>query len=256
MLQSNIYLLYPIIIFIMMNIVFIIAQQKNDNSIVDIFWGMGFIIITTNSFLWADDIDVRKGIVWLMTVIWGLRLSIYIFKRNKHKEEDIRYKTFRKSWGSRQKLGAYLQVFMLQGFFMFVISLPLLHIMNFSMSPINLIDIIGMAIWGVGFYFEAVGDYQKNNFKSNPANSGKVMNKGLWSITRHPNYFGEILMWWGIFIISLSCMRWYISIISPIVITWLLAKVSGVPMLESYYKDNSQYQEYKKNVPALFPKFW
>lgn len=232
------------------------AQRKNDNSIVDIFWGLGFCIISLNSFLWADDYDVRKGVTLLLVLIWGIRLSAFIYKRNKGKGEDYRYQAMRKSWGKKAKLYAYFQVFLLQGFFMFIISLPILHVQNFSTPPFTVWDGIGVILWVIGFYYEAVADKQKWAFSQNPENKGKFIRTGLWSTSRHPNYFGEILMWWGIFLLSAGCARWYVSLLSPIIVTILITKISGVPLLEKKYDGNAEYQNYKKNVPALLPKFW
>ncbi len=252
--QSNIYWLYPLIIIVMMTILYFVAQRKGDNSIVDIFWGLGFCILAANSFLWAEDYDVRKGVTLLLVLVWGLRLSIFIYKRNKGKPEDFRYVEMRKNWGGKARVYAFFQVFMLQGFIMFIIALPILHIQNFSTPPFTLLDALGIIVWAIGFYFEAVGDRQKYLFAKDPANKGKFIQSGLWNKSRHPNYFGEILMWWGIFLLSAGCARWYLSLISPIVMTLLLTKVSGVPLLEKKYAANPEYQEYKKRVSALIPK--
>lgn len=237
-----------------MSIMYLIALRKGDNSIVDIFWGLGFCILAVNSFLWAEDYDIRKGVTLLLILVWGIRLSIFLYNRNKVKGEDARYEEMRKNWGENANVYAFFQVFMLQGFFMFIISLPIIHIQNFSTHDFKITDLLGVILWSIGFYFEAVGDRQKFIFAKDPANKGKFIQTGLWSKSRHPNYFGEILIWWGIFMLSAGCARWYISIISPLVVTFLLTKVSGVPMLEKKYDNDVDYQEYKKNVPALFPK--
>lgn len=237
-----------------MSIMYLIALRKGDNSIVDIFWGLGFCILAVNSFLWAEDYDIRKGVTLLLILVWGIRLSIFLYNRNKVKGEDARYEEMRKNWGENANVYAFFQVFMLQGFFMFIISLPIIHIQNFSIPVFKITDVAGIILWVIGFYFEAIGDRQKFIFAKDPANKGKFIQTGLWSKSRHPNYFGEILIWWGIFMLSAGCARWYISIISPLVVTFLLTKVSGVPMLEKKYDNDIDYQEYKKNVPALFPK--
>lgn len=254
--QSNIYWLYPLIIFIMMSVLFLLAQKKKDNSIVDIFWGIGFCLLAFNSFLWNEDYDMRKTITLILVFIWGIRLSVHIYNRNKNLPEDFRYQEWRKKWGKQQAINAYFRVFLLQGFFMFIIALPILHISNFSQSPINLIDVVGIIVWLIGFCFEAIADHQKKQFKSNPENKEKIMQSGLWSISRHPNYFGEILIWWGLWLISLSCARWYFSILSPLVITWLIIYVSGIPLLEAKYKNNKAFEEYKKIVPKIIPKIF
>jgi len=261
------YLYVAGLIFFLMCYVFFLAQIFKNNSIVDIFWGLGFICIviyfaaTSNDFIENKNIVFTKHIINSCIVIWGIRLSLHIFVKNWKQPEDWRYVNFRKLWASKnipQWLGAFLQVFMLQGLIMFIIALPIIHANKYFM-PVSKLTYFGLFIWLIGFYFEAVGDYQKSQFKKNPENKGKILTTGLWKYTRHPNYFGETLMWWAIFIMAIDIFQPLISIIniiSPIVLTWLLTKVSGVPMLESKYKGNESYQQYINNTPSFFPKFW
>lgn len=246
--------------------VFLIAQLLRNNSIVDIFWGMGFVAIVFYFLLisWIASekfsLLLTKNLINICVLIWGLRLSIHILLKNFGQPEDWRYINFRKLW-SKHKIphwvGALFQVFLLQGFFMLIIALPVIHT-NRTNIQLNPFTFIGLAIWLVGFYFEAVGDYQKSVFKSKPENTGKILTTGLWKYTRHPNYFGESVMWWGIWIMSVHSAQpilSFVSILSPITLTWLLTSVSGVPMLESKYSKNEAYQQYVKNTPAFFPKF-
>lgn len=263
---SQTYLPVAGVIFLFMCYVFILAQIFKNNSIVDIFWGLGFIAIitffvfTSRSYIERQAVFLTKHLVNLCIIIWGFRLAVYIYTRNKGKGEDWRYINFRKLWRKHnipQWLGAFLQVFMLQGFFMFIVALPVIHV-NTAFSGINFLTILGFIIWVTGFVFEALGDYQMAQFKKNPANKGKTMRYGLWKFTRHPNYFGEMTMWWGIWLMSVNFftpVQTMIGIISPLTITWLLTKVSGVPMLESKYKNDAEYQEYIRNTPSFFPKF-
>lgn len=250
---ANIYLFSLLFVEAMMCVVFVLAQYRKDNSIVDIFWGTGFCLIALNSYLLTWEYDPRKTLMLMMVLAWGVRLSIYLYLRNKGKGEDYRYAAWRKEWGENAARKAFWKVFMLQGFFMFIISLPVLHVMNFSYKFGNVLDLIGLAVWLTGFLIESIGDYQLKVFKSRASNKGRIMQEGLWSVSRHPNYLGEVLVWWGIFIVSLNADRWYISLISPMVITWLLTRVSGVPMLEKKYRDNAEFQEYAARVPAFFP---
>lgn len=264
--HAQIYFSTLIIIFLFMCYVFILAQLFKNNSIVDIFWGLGFIVIivyfvlNSNSYIERQPVLLTKHLVNMCIIIWGLRLAVYIYTRNKGKGEDWRYINFRKLWSKHnipQWLGAFFQVFMLQGFFMFVVALPVIHANN-AYSGVNILTVFGVLIWITGFSFEAIGDYQLAAFKKNPENKGKIMLNGLWKYTRHPNYFGEMTMWWGIWLMSVNFftpVQTIISIISPLTITWLLTKVSGVPMLESKYKDDAEYMEYIKNTPSFFPKF-
>jgi steroid 5-alpha reductase family enzyme len=265
--NGQVYLQAAVVIFIFMCYVFFLAQLFKNNSIVDIFWGLGFVVLVTffsfNSHSYIENIVTftTKDVINLFTVIWGFRLAIHIYIKNKGQAEDWRYVNFRKLWTKKNIphwLGAFLQVFMLQGFFMFIVAMPIIHA-NQYFTPVSNLTYFGVFIWLIGFYFEAVGDYQKSQFKKNPANKEKILTTGLWKYTRHPNYFGETLMWWAIFIISINFFQpvnSLINLISPITLTWLLTKVSGVPMLESKYKGNEEYQQYIKNTPSFFPKFW
>ena len=252
------------IIFIPMCIVFVLGQIIKNNSIVDIFWGIGFVIIVTY-FLILSPNYIRGSFVFLAKhfvngciIIWGLRLAVYIFIRNAGKGEDWRYVNFRKAWGKHQWVGAFFQVYMLQGFLMLIVALPIIHV-NESFQTANYLTYVGFIVWITGFFFEAIGDYQLQKFKKYPANKGKPMNSGLWKYTRHPNYFGEMIMWWGIWMMSVNFftpIQTCISLLSPLTVTFLLTKVSGVPMLEKKYKNNLEYLEYIKSTPSLFPKFW
>jgi steroid 5-alpha reductase family enzyme len=232
---------------------FLYAQIRKDNSLIDIFWGPGFCVIALLTLLLSQNFEVRPLIATALVLIWGLRLGFYIGKRNLGKGEDFRYIEMRKRWGKHQALGAFFNVFMLQGVLMFIISQSVQNINLHSGPGLHLLDYAGILLWLAGFYFEAVGDAQMKRFKSDPANKGKIMTSGLWSLTRHPNYFGEIVMWWGIFLMALQVSHWYLSLAGTVLITFFLMRVSGVPMLERKYKDNPEYQEYVKRTPALFP---
>ncbi len=260
----KIYLQILAVIFIFMYILFILAQMLRNNSIVDIFWGIGFIVIVACLSAWArtymegERVILAKHLVNACVLVWGARLSVYIFIRNGGKGEDWRYKNFRKKWGEYQMLGAFLQVFMLQGIIMFIVSLPVIHV-NRNFSGINFLTCFGFLIWMIGFLFEAIGDLQMYQFKKDPLNKDKAMQYGLWKYTRHPNYFGEIVLWWGIWIMSFNIfasLQTFVGLLSPIMMTFLLTKVSGVPMLEKKLKEkNEAYREYIRKTPALFPKF-
>lgn len=260
--------LYPLgIILIFMLIVFVIAQILKNNSIIDIFWGLGFVLLSTIYILNAKPYVENAQVVTTAEVLhylvffWGLRLSFHILIYNWNKPEDWRYKNFRDNWSKKKIphwLGAFVQVFMLQGFFMFIIALPIIN-SNQYFTPITNLTYLGIFIWIIGFLFESISDYQKYIFKKNPANKNKILTTGLWKYSRHPNYFGECIMWWAIFIISINFFHLaatIVNLVSPIVITWLLTKVSGVPMLEHKYKNNEEYQQYIKNTSSFFPKFW
>lgn len=241
------------LVFVYMNLLFLLALLVKKNDIVDVSWGMGFVLLALYSLLASPVWHWRQLAIVLLVMMWGLRLAGYIFIRNKGKAEDFRYANWRREWGKNWVLRSWLQVFMLQGFFMLLIVYPVfLHGFQ-NGEGFNFFDLSGMLVWLLGFGFEAIGDAQMLRFKKDPKNRGKIMNKGLWRYTRHPNYFGEATMWWGIFLLSLNTVYAWWGIISPIVITWLLVRVSGVPMLEKKYADNPEYQSYIKRTSSFLP---
>jgi steroid 5-alpha reductase family enzyme len=175
---------------------------------VDVFWGLTFVIIAWNTFAHAGGYLPRKILVAGLTTVWGFRLALHIFHRSLGKGEDPRYQAFRANVGDRYWIVSLVTVFGLQALLAWVISLSV-QAAQTSPQPSHLVwtDIVGMLIWTVGFFFEAVGDRQLSRFKADPANKGKVMDRGLWAYTRHPNYFGESLIWWGMFVIALADLR-------------------------------------------------
>lgn len=242
-------------VFLYMSLIFVIALLRKRNDIVDIAWGMGFVFISWFNFFIRPEYTPRQLLVTALITIWGVRLAIYIGQRNAKKKEDFRYAQWRKDWGKYWIVRSYFQIFMLQGFFMLLIATPVFFLQSNPQPGFNWLDWAGLSLWVVGFIFEAVGDLQMTCFKENPDNKGKVITTGLWRYTRHPNYFGEVAMWWGIFLIVLSVASGWKAIISPFIITFLLLKVSGIPMLEAKYKDNMEFQNYAKHTSPFFPWF-
>jgi steroid 5-alpha reductase family enzyme len=249
---QNIVLEVSLVIGLYMTIVFILALIRKDNSIVDVAWGLGFIIISVYSIIQSGEVDLRKMIVSILVLLWGLRLSFHIFVRNSGRGEDFRYKAWRDSWKFFY-LRSFFQIFMLQGLFMLIISAPIWFI-NFSNGgPVGLWDSVGLVVFGFGFMFEVIGDYQLSEFKKDPSNKGKIITTGLWSVTRHPNYFGEALVWWGISFYAFSFPNGWYTVVSPVIITMLLRFVSGVPMLEKKYANHPDWNAYKVKTAAFFP---
>jgi len=247
-----------VILFAFFNLAFIVAQLKKNNGLADMAWGLGFVVVAVTSLLVAQTYHLYQLVITGLVLLWGLRLFFYIGLRNWSKPEDFRYVNMRKKWGKHVHLKAYFIVFILQMTFLLIVALPILLSANTDVL-INqtgyIILIIGVILWIIGFIFEAVGDAQLKTFKSNPENKGKIMQSGLWKYTRHPNYFGEALMWWAIWIISMSTLSWIniLGIIGPLFITYLLLFVSGVPLLEKKYKDNEAFQAYAKKTSIFFP---
>jgi steroid 5-alpha reductase family enzyme len=253
--MTNLLLYSGVTVFLFMILVFVIASLKKDNSIVDIAWGLGFACVVFLTLLLSRKPEGRQILVSILVVIWGIRLAVHIALRKRGKGEDWRYARWRQEWKRWFFLRSFLQIYTLQGIFLLIIVYPVLLISSSSFERFTALDIAGTAVWLVGFIFEAVGDYQLVQFKGNPDNRGLIMTEGLWRYTRHPNYFGETAMWWGILLISLSIPFGWTAIVSPLLITVLLLKISGVSMLEKKYAENDRFKEYAKITSAFFPWF-
>lgn len=250
------YFFYPAIaIFLYMNLVFIVALLVKDNSIVDIAWGAGFICVSIVTLIQGKGMAIRPVLLTALVSIWGTRLAIHIALRNRGKGEDFRYLKWRSEWGRWFVPRSYLQIFLLQGILLLVISYPVILVNQSRNMDLTLLDAIGVLIWCAGFFFESVADYQLVRFKRNPKNKGKIMTGGVWKYSRHPNYFGEALLWWGVFSVALSVENGWTAIASPILITFLLLKVSGVSMLEKKYIGNDDYAAYAKKTSPFIPRF-
>ena len=239
----------------MMSLLWLLSLALKNSSIVDIFWGLGFVIVAWLAFTFGQGYLPRKQLVAALVTIWGLRLALHIGIRNWGKPEDFRYVKWREENGPRWWWLSFFQVFLLQGVLMWIISAPLLAAQT-SGFPVILtpLDMIGAAVWTLGVLFETVGDLQLVIFKRDPAHRGKLLTTGLWRFTRHPNYFGEAALWWGYYLIALVSGSWW-TVFSPILMTYLLMKVSGVAMLERTMKIKPGYEEYMKKTSAFLPWF-
>jgi steroid 5-alpha reductase family enzyme len=225
------------LVWLYMTIWYGIAKIAKRNDVADVAWGLGFILISLLTLF--QNPTTKMVVSTVLVLIWGLRLAAHIYQRNIKKKEDERYK----QW----KNNAYVKVFLTQGFFMWLISWPIF----WSFGGINQLNMAGVLVWLIGFYFEAVGDWQLKKFIENPANKGKIMQSGLWAYSRHPNYFGEVTMWWGIWLVNLGQNWW--TIVGPMTITFLILKVSGVPLLEAKYAGNPEFEKYKKRTSVFLP---
>lgn len=240
-----------VIILFYMTVIFLLALSLKDNSIVDIGWGLGFILITLFTFF-AAEINFRKMLFSCLVFIWGGRLSIYIFLRKRWQEEDFRYRNWRNTW-KHFRLRSYFQIFMLQGFIMLIVALPIICVNAAAPRSFGFYDLTGLLIFLCGFMFEAAGDRQMNRFKQQPENAGRLMTTGLWQYTRHPNYFGEALLWWGIWLFAIPEIDGIFTIIAPLTMTLLLRYVSGVPLLEKKYEGRPDWEDYKAKTPVFIP---
>ena len=246
-------------VFIFFNIYYVISILKNDFSIVDTAWSLSFLLIYliglyNNNF----QASFKIIIIGTLTTIWSLRLSGYILYRNiKLGFEDYRYKKMRQGWGDKANQVAYFRVFILQGLLALVIASPLYMIHSYSSNEKfgTLLDWLGLCMSLVGFLWEAIADQQKNKFKSNRNNKDKLCRDGLWKFSRHPNYFGEALFWWGIFVLCVQQIPWYLAIIGPALINFFLLKISGVNLLEKKYEKQSEFHNYKMTTNKFIPWF-
>jgi steroid 5-alpha reductase family enzyme len=226
-------------------------------SIVDSLWGLGFVLIAGLTFGQADGYTGRKILIVLLTTVWGLRLCAHLSWRNWGKGEDPRYGSWRKAAGNQFWIVSLFKVFLLQALFLWVIALTI-QFAQLSPTPAHLtgLDVLGSIIWMIGFVFESISDWQLARFKADKNNAGKVMDRGLWAYSRHPNYFGECLIWWGIFLIALSTRDSWWTVVSPIVITVVLLKMTGIPLTEkTIVNTRPGYREYTKRTSAFFPWF-
>ena len=224
-------------------------------TVVDSLWGLGFVLIAWLTYWFSDGYGGRKILITILVTLWGLRLSAYLSWRNWGKGEDPRYGGWRKKSGEWFWLVSLFKVFLLQALFLWVISL-VIQIGQLSTIPVALtwLDILGMLLWLAGFTFETVGDWQLARFKADPANKGRVMDSGLWAYSRHPNYFGEFLIWWGIFFITLSAPGSWWTILSPIIVTAVLLKMTGIPLTETALIENRPgYSDYIEKTSAFVP---
>jgi steroid 5-alpha reductase family enzyme len=234
------YLLSLSILIVYATLLFLFAQYKKDNSIIDIAYGAGFILTTATLVFIISRVSPLSllsysNIIALLIFIWGTRLSYRIYQKNKGRPEDFRYRDWRDLWMTQgalyYTLRAYFQIFILQGFVISIVLLPFTVSLDHYTAP-NYYILPGLFIWIIGFLFEVIGDYQLDRFILDKNKTVTIMKTGLWKYTRHPNYFGESMMWWGLAIISLSASYSFLAILSPLLITYLLLFVSGIPMLE------------------------
>ena len=241
----------------LMVVLWVVSLVLRNSSIVDPFWGTGFVVANWLYFaLTPDGFPARKWLIAVLVTVWGLRLSIHLLSRNWGKGEDFRYRKWREEAGKQWWWRSFFKVFLLQGLLLWIISAPLLAA-HISPGPAHLtvLDFLAVALWAVGFFFEAMGDLQLARFRSNPANKGTVLDTGVWRYTRHPNYFGDATQWWAYYLIAAAAGGWW-TIFSPILMTGMLLRVSGVVLLEKTLATTKPgYREYVESTSAFIPWF-
>lgn len=248
----NEYLVHFVIILVYVSLWFLVAAKFKRNDLADVAWGLGFVLLAWSSWFRGQQHSIGL-VTTILVTLWGIRLAYHIFIRLLNKPEDYRYATWRKEW-KFVYLRSYLQVFLLQGILLYMVGLAFVSLNLsdiYSVNPTLLTS--GIILWVVGYYFEVVGDRQLKEFSSNPENKGKLLTSGLWKFTRHPNYFGEVTLWWGIGVISLSATGNPLLLLSALLITYLIIFVSGIPLLEKKYQNRQDFQEYSKRTSVFFP---
>jgi len=237
-------------------LLWLLSLTLRDASIVDIFWGVGFVMVAWVAYVTGEAEHGRHLVLAVAVSVWGLRLGGYLAWRNIGKGEDPRYQAMRHRWGGRFWWVSLFTVFLLQGLIMWIVSLPV-QVAMASEGPDTFWPavVIGILVWATGVSFETVGDYQLARFKADPENKGMVMDGGLWRYTRHPNYFGDFMVWWGLYLASLGTIDPWWTFIGPALMSFMLIRVSGVAMLErSIGKRRPGYDEYIRRTSSFFPR--
>jgi steroid 5-alpha reductase family enzyme len=233
---------------------FLVSILIKRNDIADVAWGVGIALVGAVGLMLAPDNTHRLTIMSLLVTVWGLRLSHHIYKRIlSHRDEDYRYAVWRKEW-KHFYTRSFAQVYLLQGFLMVVVGYSLIHVSAMQTTPLTWLDSIALLVWIVGFFIEARADKQLRTFIANKPAGDTVLDTGLWRYSRHPNYFGEVVQWWGIWLFALSTPYGWFAILSPLAITFLILKVSGIPMLEAKLMQNPAYREYAGRTSMFVPR--
>ena len=243
-----------IFLILFFHIVFFIAIKTKDNSVIDIAWGLGFVVIDIALILQTQHIHFSQFIISLLILIWGLRLSGYVYLKKRKKPEDFRYQELRKKWGNHYLVGSYFQVFLLQMILLLLIATPLFIVYQ-NHGVFLIYTLSGTVISAIGFSIEVISDFQMSRFKKNDSNKEKIIQHGLWRYSRHPNYFVESLFWWGIACIVYPLSTYFLWLISPMIITILVRYISGVPLLEKRYQNNSDFRLYAERTACFIPWF-
>ena len=236
-------------------LLWLLSLLLRDAGIVDVFWGLGFVFVYWVGYvLAAQPAMARHLLLGLLVTIWGVRLALHILRRNWGQGEDFRYARWRQEAGKAWWWRSYFKVFLLQGVILWLVTWPLLATMaNTNPQPVVWLDVLALLVWVSGFIFEAGGDWQLSRLKKDPSNKGRLMTSGLWRYTRHPNYFGDALVWWAFYLFAVAAGGWW-TIFSPLLMTYLLRRVSGVAMLERTLRETKPgYAAYMSRTNAFFP---
>ena len=254
--MTSVFLLPLAVVVALSILIWIVSLPLRDASIVDIFWGLGFVVITWTSHVVSETASARAWLVGAMVTIWGVRLAAHLARRNLGHGEDYRYRTMRERYGDRFPVVSLFIVFLFQAALMWVIALPVMFVhLEAATGPLGWLEAVGVIAWGTGLFFEWTADVQLARFKRQPASRRAVLDRGLWRYSRHPNYFGNFLLWWGIGLVAAGAGGWW-TLVGPAVLTFLLLRVSGVSLLESTIVERRPgYREYVRRTSAFVPWF-
>jgi steroid 5-alpha reductase family enzyme len=237
-------------ILVYMTLWFFVAKRRKRLDTVNAAWGGGFVLIAWLVAL--QQPTIRTYMVAVMVTAWSARLTYYLAKRSRRNGEDSRYSERAKKW-KRVWLRAYFSIYLLQGVLLLLVALPIITNAGAPLPELRLLFTLGYAVWAVGFYIEYKADNELERFKSDKKNKDKVLDTGLWQYSRHPNYFGELLQWWGIGLIAAQTSFGWVGLAGSLVLTYLICKVSGIPSIEKRWAKDKRYQEYKKRTNSLLP---
>jgi len=239
---------------VMMAVTFGIALKVGKHSVVDTAWGIGLALVALVALVSSIGYGqpARRATLAAASVIWGLRLAVYIGVRNRGKPEDPRYRDLLSRAKGDKNLYALRTIYLLQALILWLATLPVQAGM-LDRAPAGPLTVVGAVVWLGGFVFESVGDWQLARFKADPAHKGQIMDRGLWRYTRHPNYFGDFCMWWGLFLISLGSWAELPTIVGPLLMTFLLTRGSGQRLTERRMADRPQYADYIARTSGFIP---
>lgn len=243
-------LVFTIWIFATLSCVLALRIKKNDSA--DVGWGISFVVFAWVSFLIGQP-SVLGMLASLLVSVWGVRLAMHIYRRNRGREEDFRYRQWRHDWGKWFIIRSYVQIYLLQGVLAALVVSPVLVLNLSGTREVTLVSVIGIVVWLGGFLFESRADAELATFLADPTHKGKLLMSGLWKYSRHPNYFGEVTAWWGMWLLCLTQPTGWYAIIGPITITILILFVSGVPLLEKKYAGRPDFEDYKRRTSIFIP---
>jgi len=233
---------------------FVISRYAKRVDVVDIAWGLNGVIIAWSAFL-LNTYSVRTMLVAALVTVWGLRLALHLFVRIRHSPEDKRYQAIKDAWGAYGAVGIFLQIFLLQALLIMIVTSPVMVIALTSGQHVGWLDLLGMFIWLIGFLCEMIADKQLKDFMRESRQRSEILDTGLWRYSRHPNFLGEIMQWWGVWLIAMHSPYGWLSIIGPLTITYFITCVSGIPLIERQLAQNPRYVDYQRTTSILIPWF-